>query len=202
MAQAQFTMQGQEAVVTGGGGGIGRAIAATGADISLRRLCPNGARRWRRRSPSWAAPVTMAKTEQVRAMVDAAAARFGRTDILVNNASGVSRKAFLEPSENSWRRHIDLNLVSLFAATTAAVPVMIAGGRGGAIVNETSIGGSRAAPGYVVYAACKAGMDNFTRTMALELADHDMRVNAIAPDFTVTPDTRGNVTASVDDYRS
>ena len=57
---------------------------------------------------------------------------------------------------------------------------------------------SRAAPNYAVYAACKAGMLNFTRTMALELADHGIRINAIAPDYTVTPGTRGNLTGPVD----
>ena len=80
----------------------------------------------------------------------------------------------------------------------AAIPVMVRGDRGGAIVNVTSIEGARAAPGYAVYAACKAGMNNFTRTMALELADHGIRVNAIAPDFTETPGTRGNFAGPVD----
>jgi NAD(P)-dependent dehydrogenase (short-subunit alcohol dehydrogenase family) len=143
----------------------------------------------------------MSKTDQVRAMVDAAKARFGRIDILVNNAGGVSRKNFLEQSENSWRRHIDLNLVSMLAATSAAVPVMIEGGRGGSIINVSSIEGSRAAPGYAVYSACKAGMNNYTRTMALELAEHGIRVNVIAPDWTMSPGTRGNVTGPVDEAK-
>jgi NAD(P)-dependent dehydrogenase (short-subunit alcohol dehydrogenase family) len=64
----------------------------------------------------------------------------------VNNAGGVSRRPFLEQSERSWRRHIDLNLVSMLAATAAAVPVMIRGGRGGSIINVSSIEASRAAP--------------------------------------------------------
>jgi NAD(P)-dependent dehydrogenase (short-subunit alcohol dehydrogenase family) len=68
---------------------------------------------------------------------------------------------------------------------------MIKGGRGGAIVNVTSIEGSRAAPNFSVYAACKAGMINFTRTMALELGEHGIRVNCIAPDITDTPGTIG-----------
>src|SRR5262249_32621844 len=111
---------------------------------------------------------------------------------------GAKPTPFLEQSERSWRRHIDLNLVSMFAATSAAVPVMIRGGRGGAIINVSSIEASRAAPNFAVYAACKAGMLNFTRTMALELADHGIRVNAIAPDYTVTPGLRGNLTGPVD----
>jgi NAD(P)-dependent dehydrogenase (short-subunit alcohol dehydrogenase family) len=137
-------------------------------------------------------------TGQVRALIDAADKKFGRIDILVNNAGGVSGKPFIEQSERSWRRHIDLNLVSMLAATSAAVPVMIRGGRGGSIVNIASIEGSRAAPNYAVYAACKAGMLNFTRTMAVELADHRIRVNAVAPDFTVTPGLSGNRAGPVD----
>jgi len=91
-----------------------------------------------------------------------------------------------------------LNLVSMLAATSAAVPIMIRGGRGGSIVNVSSIEASRAAPNCAVYAACKAGMLNFTRTLALELADHAIRVNAIAPDYTVTPGVRGNHSGPVD----
>jgi NAD(P)-dependent dehydrogenase (short-subunit alcohol dehydrogenase family) len=75
---------------------------------------------------------------------------------------------------------------------------MIRGGRGGAIVNVTSIEGARAAPNYAVYGACKAGVNNLTRTLALELADHRIRVNAIAPDYTTTPGMRGNLTGPVD----
>ncbi|HTH29317.1 MAG TPA: SDR family oxidoreductase [Sphingobium sp.] len=197
----------QVAIITGGGGGIGRAIALSlagaGADVVIADIIPERCdavaaevRALGRRALP--VPTDVMSTDQIRAMVDKAKAEFGRIDILVNNAGGVGKRDFLEQSERSWRRHIDLNLVSMFAATSAAVPVMIEGGRGGAIINVSSIEAARAAPGYAVYAACKAGMNNFTRTMALELADHGIRVNVIAPDFTVTPGTRGNVTGPVD----
>jgi NAD(P)-dependent dehydrogenase (short-subunit alcohol dehydrogenase family) len=78
---------------------------------------------------------------------------------------------------------------------------MIEGKRGGSIINVTSIEGSRAAPGYAVYAACKAGINNLTRTLALELAEHGIRVNSIAPDYTETPGTRGNFTGPVDETK-
>jgi NAD(P)-dependent dehydrogenase (short-subunit alcohol dehydrogenase family) len=127
-----------------------------------------------------------------------AKSEFGRLDILVNNAGGVSGRPFADQSERSWRKHIDLNLVSMQAATSAAIPIMIEGGRGGAIINVTSIEASRAAPTYAVYAACKAGMNNFTRTLAVELSEHRIRVNAIAPDLTDTPGTRGMMSGSAD----
>ncbi|HEX7871713.1 MAG TPA: glucose 1-dehydrogenase [Sphingobium sp.] len=208
MALGSNRLDGQVAIVTGGGGGIGRAIALSlaeaGADLVIAEIIPERCAEVEARvtelGRACLSVVTdMSKTDQVRDMVDKAKARFGRIDILVNNVGGTSRKDFLTQSENSWRRLIDLNLVSMLAATSAAVPVMIEGGRGGAIINVSSIEGSRAAPGYAVYSACKAGMNNYTRTMALELADHGIRVNVIAPDFTVTPGTRGNPPGPVDE---
>jgi NADP-dependent 3-hydroxy acid dehydrogenase YdfG len=78
---------------------------------------------------------------------------FGPKDILVNNIGGVRRQKFLDQSERSWRRHIDLNMVSMLAATSAAAPLMIEAGRGGSIVNVASIEALRAAPGFAVYSA-------------------------------------------------
>ena len=195
------------AIITGGGGGIGRAIAlsfaSVGANIVIADIvperCTETAERVREMGRQALAITTdVTDTNQIRTMIENADRHFGRVDILVNNAGGVGPKPFIEQSERSWRRHIDLNLVSMFAATSAAVPIMIRGGRGGSIINVSSIEASRAAPNYAVYAACKAGMLNFTRTMALELGDHRIRVNAIAPDYTVTPGVRGNITGPVD----
>jgi NAD(P)-dependent dehydrogenase (short-subunit alcohol dehydrogenase family) len=197
----------QVAVITGGGGGIGRAIAlayaSVGAHVVIADIVPERCEETTARvqemgRQALGIPTDVTDTNQVRALIAKADEHFGRIDILVNNAGGVSARPFIEQSERSWRKHIDLNLVSMLAATSAAVPVMIRGKRGGAIVNVASIEGSRAAPMYAVYAACKAGMLNFTRTLALELAEHNIRVNAIAPDYTVTPGTRGNITGPVD----
>lgn len=196
----------QVAIITGGGGGIGRAIAlayaSVGAHIAIGDIVPERCEETAARvrelgGQALAVPTDVTVTDQVRSLIERADSHFGRIDILVNNAGGVSRKPFLEQSERSWRRVIDLNLVSLLAATSAAVPIMIRGQRGGSIINVSSIEASRAAPYYAVYAACKAGMLNFTRTMALELAEHRIRVNAIAPDYTVTPGVSGNPTGPV-----
>jgi NAD(P)-dependent dehydrogenase (short-subunit alcohol dehydrogenase family) len=197
----------QVAVVTGGGGGIGRAIAlayaSAGADVVIGDIVParceeTAARVHEMGRQGLAVPTDVMDTNQIRGLIDKADQRFGRLDILVNNAGGVNGRPFLDQSERSWRRLIDLNLVSMFAATSAAAPIMIKGARGGSIINIASIEASRAAPNYAVYAACKAGMLNFTRTMALELAEYNIRVNAIAPDFTVTPGVSGNPTGPVD----
>src|SRR3546814_2481199 len=75
---------------------------------------------------------------------------------------------------------------------------MVAGARGGAIVNVASIEANRAAPNFAVYAACKAGMLSFTKSMAVELSEHGIRVNGIAPDHTVTPGNQGNRAGPVD----
>lgn len=208
MNTSDILLTDQVAIVTGGGGGIGRAIALAcaevGADIVIADIVPErcaevAARVEELGRRALAIPTDMADTTQVRAMVQQAQEQFGRVDILVNNVGGVSPKPFLDQSEGSWRRHIDLNLVSMLAATSAAAPLIIAGGRGGTIINVSSIEASRAAPGYSVYAACKAGMLNFTRSLALELAEHGIRVNAIAPDYTVTPGLRGNIKGPVDE---
>lgn len=203
-----FRLDGQAAFVTGGGGGIGRAIALCladmGADVAVLDIVPERCEetasqieaRGRR---GLGLPADAMSTEQIEAAVNRAAEHFGRLDILVNNVGGVARRLFTDLAEKNWRRHIDLNLVSTLAATSAALPHIIGGGRGGSIVNVTSIEGSRAAPGYAVYAACKAGINNLTRTLALELSDHGIRVNAIAPDYTVTPGLRGNFTGPVDE---
>ncbi|WP_374526945.1 SDR family NAD(P)-dependent oxidoreductase [Novosphingobium sp.] len=200
-------LAGQAAFVTGGGGGIGRAIALAlaeaGADVAVFEIVPERAEETAARiraAGGRALPIVgdAMDAEALRAGIAQTAAAFGRLDVLVNNAGGVSARPFLEQSERSWRRHIDINLVSMLAATHAAAPIMIRGGRGGAILNVASVEAERAAPNFAVYAACKAGMVSFTKSMALELSGHGIRVNCIAPDHTVTPGNHGNRSGPVD----
>lgn len=199
MTPADIRLDGQVAFITGGAHGLGAGVAAIlarfGADIVVADIDADGAERvcesvragGRR---ALAIPADVTDTAQIEAAVALACARFERIDLLVNNAGGARRTDFLDQSERSWRRHIDMNLVSVLATTRAVAQVMIATGRGGTIVNVASSEALRAAPGFAVYAACKAAMLSFTRTMALELVGHGIRVHALAPDMIDTPGLR------------
>ena len=203
----RIRLDGQAAFVTGGGGGIGRAIAIrlaeAGADVAIYEIFPERAEEAAERvretgRQGLAISGDVMDCDALRAAVDRSAADFGRLDILANNAGGVSARPFLDQSERSMRKHIDINLMSMLVATQAAARHMVAGGRGGSIVNVASIEASRAAPNFAVYAACKAGMLSFTKSMAVELSGHAIRVNCIAPDHTVTPGNQGNRAGPVD----
>ena len=186
------------AIITGGGDGIGKGIALTyakfGANVVIadRNAAAGEAvaqqvRALGRKGLSISTDIR--NREQVAAMVQRTVAELGGVDILVNNAGGVRPQEFMEMDDERWRRSIELNMVGMFNCTHAAVKAMTAAGRPGAIINISSIEGSRAGPLYSVYSACKAGMENFTRTAALELSRHGIRVNSIAPDIIDTPHT-------------
>jgi len=196
---SNYRLDNQLALVTAGANGIGEgialAVARQGADVAIADVdAVNGERvaeavRALGRRALFVA-TDMSDSTQIRAAVQQVAETFGRIDILANNAGGGRPVAFMDQSERSWRRHIDLNLISMLTTTQAAAAVMISGKRGGTIVNVASSEALRAAPGYAVYAACKAGMVSFTRSMALELANHGIRVHALAPDMIDTPGLR------------
>jgi 3-oxoacyl-[acyl-carrier protein] reductase len=122
--------------------------------------------------------------------VDTALARtteaLGPVSILVNNAGGVFSSPILDTSENGWDALYKANLRHVLLCTQRVARGMVAADVGGSITTVTSIEGVRAAPGYAAYAAAKAGVINFTKTAALELAPHGIRVNALAPDITLT----------------
>ena len=106
--------------------------------------------------------------------------------ILVNNVGATFSSPILETSENGWDALYRANLKHVMLCTQRVARSMVDAGTGGSIINVTSIEGVRAAPGYAAYAAAKAGVINFTKTAALELAPYAIRVNALAPDITLT----------------
>ncbi len=203
-----YSVSDQVALVTGGGAGIGTGIALAlarhGAHVAVLDIVPRRAQQVAGQVASLgreALPLIadVMHTDQLRSAIRTADERFGRIDILINNVGGVRGRPFFEQSERSWRRHIDINLMSMLVATSEVARIMIREGRGGAMVNVSSIEAQRAAPCFAVYAACKAGMLSFTRSMALELSSHGIRVNAIAPDHI---STRDSLTAPADESAS
>ena len=179
------------AVVTGGGSGIGRGIAlglaAFGASVAIWEQNEEAANAAAEELVDGLAIATDVRdSAQVDAALTRTVAELGPVSILVNNAGGVFSSPLLETSENGWDALYRANLKHVMLCTQRVARVMVQHETGGSIISVTSIEGVRAAPGYAAYAAAKAGVINFTKTAALELAPHGIRVNALAPDITLT----------------
>ncbi len=178
------------AVVTGGGAGIGRGIAAGmaafGAKVAIWERDPQTCSRVAESVGALGIVTDVRDSEQVDAALQRTTAELGMPAILVNNAGGVFPSALLETSENGWDALYRANLRHVLLCTQRVARQLVTAGVGGSIMSVTSIEGVRAAPGYAAYAAAKAGVINYTKTAALELASYGIRVNAIAPDIILT----------------
>jgi NAD(P)-dependent dehydrogenase (short-subunit alcohol dehydrogenase family) len=178
-------LAGRVAVVTGGGAGIGgavtRRLAAEGATVVVNDIEDGDG-------------VTVAGDIRDPAVVDrlreaALAVDGGRVDILVNNVGDYRPNGrFLKTTEDDWQALYAVNLEHVFRCTHALAPAMVARGSG-SIVNVSTVEAFRGIPANAVYSAFNAGVNAFTRSLAVELGRDGVRVNAIAPDLADTPQT-------------
>ena len=189
-----MNLDGKTAIVTGAGSGIGKAIAQALADAGAA-VCINyfGAYEDDAKAHAAALPRAIAFSADVSdpqaaaAMVAATADRLGGPDILVNNAGIEHSIPLLDLDPSDWDKVIAVNLRGAFCCLQAAGRAMRDGGRGGSIVNISSIHEDVAFPGYASYCASKGGLRMLMRNAALELAPHRIRVNNVAPGAIVTP---------------
>ncbi len=194
LGPATVSLEGRVALVTGAAAGIGEAIALTlasfGADLAIcdrdevnLETTARSVRALGRRA--WTGRLDVRDGEAVGAFVARVGAEAGRVDVLVNNAGGGFHAAFAELSAHAQDALIAENFTSVTNCIRATLPLFP--DTGGSILNISSIEAGRGAPGYAIYAAMKAAVENLTRTLALELGARRIRVNAIAPDLIPTP---------------
>ncbi len=191
-----FRLDGLRALVTGASKGIGRAgavaLAAAGAEVvaaarSLDELEALTTELGEAGLAARAAQLDVTDRTAVRALVEAA----GPFDILLNNAGTNIRQPFLDVEDGALDALLDLNLRAMFTVAQAVAQGMAEAGRGGAIINLSSVNGHVAGLNRSVYTATKHGIEGLTKAMAVELGPKGIRVNTIAPGFVDTPLTAG-----------
>lgn len=126
-------------------------------------------------------------TGQIDSLISGAVERFGRIDVMINNAGLGGSTSIVDMTDEEWDRVLDITLNGTFRATRAALRQFIAQGGGGAVVNNSSVVGWRAQAEQSHYAAAKAGVMGLTRCAAVDVAEHGIRVNAVAPSLATHP---------------
>jgi dihydroanticapsin dehydrogenase len=187
-------LAGKVAVITGGGSGIGRAtcelFAEEGAAVVVAERDPTGGEETASRITNRGGRALFLLTDvadeaSVAAMADRAASALGAINILVNNAAVFVLRG-IDATPEEWRQILDVNVMGPALVAKHVVPHMRRAG-GGAIVNVCSISSFIAQPQFVTYNASKAAIANMTRCMALDLAEHNIRVNGVGPGAVWTP---------------
>ena len=180
----QFKLYGRVALVTGASTGLGAAIAVALAAAGAQ-VCRHG------NTHSTPDGITgdLSKPETAKALVEQTLERFGRLDILINNAGTIRRAPAVDYSEDDWTTVIEVNLSSVFRLSQLAGRHMIESGRGGKIVNIASLLSFQGGITVPAYAAAKGGVAQLTKALANEWAKHKINVNAIAPGYMRTNNT-------------
>ena len=193
-------LKGKNVLITGASSGIGQAIAirfaAEGANVGINYIgAPDGANQTKEQAA--AARVSegrqiilqadVSNEEQVKAMFAAFIAEFGSIDILINNAGIQKPSPSHEMTAADFDKILGVNIRGPFLCSREALQLFLAQGRGGVILNNSSVHEIIPKPKYLSYSITKGGMENLTKTLALEYADRGIRVNAVGPGAIVTP---------------
>jgi NAD(P)-dependent dehydrogenase (short-subunit alcohol dehydrogenase family) len=206
-----YDLDAKVALVTGAAINIGRAIALTlagaGSAVACCDLDGTGAERTAREiADAGGAALGMhgdiRDPRSIDAVLDAAERRFGRVDVLVNNAAITINKTLLEITLDEWRRVLDTTLTGTFVCSKAFARRLVARGAPGVIVNLGSTTGHRGRAGAIAYAAAKGGVLNLTRAMAIELAPYGIRVCSVSPTRSGAPTGSGEPTVDANRPRA
>lgn len=188
-----ISLAGRVALVTGGSGGIGAGIALrlgqAGAKVVVMDIRPQDGLMARLRAEgidSIMVDGDVTRAEDAQRAVGIAVERYGRLDVLVNNAGVIRRQTVLTLSEHDWDWVMAVNVKSIFLMSREAIPVMRETAHHGSIVNLASGWGVTAGPDAVVYCASKAAVINMTRAMAIDHGGANIRVNSVSPGDTET----------------
>jgi NAD(P)-dependent dehydrogenase (short-subunit alcohol dehydrogenase family) len=199
--EERMNLDGKVAAVIGGGEGIGAAItlalAAAGVDVAVCDRDEPALETTRRSVEGMGRRAVVetfdaVETARLTAWYDRVGDAFDRVDIVVNVVGGVFQRPFAASTPADWEGDIARNFGYVLHSIHRAIPLIRRGGRGGSIVSLTTIEAHRGAAGFAVYAGAKAALTNFTRALAVELAEDQIRVNTLAPD---TTPSRGNMAA-------
>ena len=193
-----FSVEGQNVIITGSSQGIGRTTAERfaheGANVVVSSRSEekinevvDGIEDSGAPGHAIAVECDVRERESVESLVDTAVAEFGSLDSMINNAGASFMAGFDDISENGWKTIVDINLHGTFHGAQVAGQQMQAQGDGGTIVNFASVAGTQGSRYMSHYGAAKAAVVNFTASLSAEYADHDIRVNCLAPGLVGTP---------------
>ncbi|QDT75587.1 SDR family NAD(P)-dependent oxidoreductase [Lacipirellula limnantheis] len=192
-----MTLKGKVAIVTGGNSGIGLAIvlelARQGASVVIDYVAhPEATVALEKQVAALGVQAIgvdadVSQVADLQKLIDAAVAKFGRLDVMVNNAGVETRTNVLDTTEQQYEKVLEINLKSAFFGTQLAAKQMIKQGTGGRIVNITSVHEDWPMPGNIAYCLSKGGMRMLTRTAGVELAPHKILVAGVGPGAVATP---------------